>query len=387
MALLLLTALAQIERRGIEITQVDVEATMADDLAVVRLSVTMRNLDPGDGQADLTITLPREATVFELDSEGPFDADVEAVLPAIEARGEILDLIKRARKFGAGTRHGGSESPKLVREELRIEPMSAYVSPAPAPRPVHGAEPGRPVDTASTRKRDPQLLEKIGHRSYRLRVYPMESAVVYAMVSGDAAIEIARDAGSEQRADILFAVPLSIRVEAGTPLEWRTLELPLAIRGTYGREVAIPRADVRVLLPECERVVEVRGDGFEHGFAGERPALDATHRLDGGALTVAVRVAPATVVTGGGASHGPECDHFGEYDEDWVLACVEAGDRIRALSRKDRLSKAEVDEIEQLGASQKLVTRWTSILRVDSALYAAVGDEAPASAPERARRD
>lgn len=382
MALLLLTLL-QIERKGVEITQVDIEATLADELAVVRLAITMRNLDPGDAQADLTITLPREATVFELDSEGPNDPDVETVLPAIEARGEILDLIKRARKLDTGARHGPSTSPKIVRDELRIEPMSVYVPPPPPPRPVHGPEPGE-VRTVARGKRDPQLLEKFGARSYRLRVFPMESAAVQALVSGDSVYEIARDPGAEQRADVVFTVPLSIRAESGTPLEWRTLTLPLSIRGTYGREVAIPRADVRLLLPACERVIETRGAELTHGFAGKRPALDTT--VDG-TLSVSVRVAPARVVTGGGAAHGPECDHFGAFDEDWVLACVEAGERVRALSRKPKLSAVEVAEIEGLGASQKLVTRWTSILRVDSALYAAMGEAVPASAPERTRKE
>ena len=388
---------ASAQSRRLEITQVDLEATVVEELAVVRLSVTMRNWNTGARQADMTFLLPHGAVLLDLDSVGPLEADVETVLQSIEARRQILKLVSIARRLnkedrGHGGRRGTFPSPRIVKKELFEMALADYTPPPPPPSRRMG--PRRlTFTTAARRKRDPQLLEKVGYRGYRLRMYPMSSARAFVMRSPEGVFEISRTPGHEQRADLIFVQRLSVRPESGTPLEWRTLNLPLTIMGSHGRRLKVPPASVRILLSPCERFFSVRaaGRGLKIGTVDDRPAVDTTYALSDGTgaapLRVAMRVGPASVATGGGAAapHDARCNHSGGYDMRWIRSCLAASDRINRLARRARLKPEQVDEIMDLGRRHKLVTRWTSILRADSSLYEAWGKPIPPSAPDRVR--
>lgn len=294
-------------------------------------------------QADLALRLPPGAVPLDLDSAGPADPDVETVLPAIKARGHVLELVTIARRLNDQARRDEGRDTIAVR---RPRPAGGTVAVPRFPGP----------------KYDPQLLEETSLDRYRLRVYPIESGTVYALVSPEESVEIGREPGSPHRVDVTFVQKLT--ADAGL----RRMDWGVAISG---RRMKLPRGTLRLLLPACERFQDVTGAVGRPGVVSGRIAYEIDFDPAGGGakVTLGLRIGPAVVATAG-AGHGHEgCDHEAGYDVAWIREALEADARIDEMRRLPMLTPVQVKEIEETGVKYKLVNRWTSILRVDSNLY------------------
>lgn len=293
---------------GIEVTEAEMDVTIAGDVAIARVTAKFFNRDTEARTADLTFLLPKDAVVVELDGEGPFEIDSETVRPAVAARSEVLRLTSEAR------RRIGEEGRSDV-ERRRDRPPC-----------------------------EPQLLEKVGPRSYRLRVYPMLPRDVVVFERADGAVRDVRfEEPAMQRSDIYFI----------QRIEGASLDLSVGYQGTRQRLTDAPemRVTIRGISNADARArrLEKAGDGT------------LTTQLEaGGSLKLTWREATTAHV---GAVADPETP----YDLDWARACLTA---------------AAADD-EALALEHKLVTKRTSILRAESALYRALGWEVPAQAEER----
>lgn len=352
MIALLLSALA-VQSPGLEITDVDADVVIADDMAITRLTIVFTNWAVTDRQADITVKLPSDAVVMELDSEGPIEADVETVVDAVDGRAEILELVKVAREMRE------DETATVARR--REEPPPTPQRPLPPP-------PGRP-------SRDPQLLEKVGPTTYRLRIFPIVPEGFEVLERVDGTEVVTRTTGNAQRATITFVQPV------GTIDGWTHWDLPLAIWGSHGGRVEAPDANVRVHIPACRPAERVRAVGGRAEI-GADGVVAATLRVDDASpTTISLKLGYPTEVATGHSGH--DCDHSRGFDLDAIRDALAAHDRIEELRiRGTRLSDDEVAEVLLLGRERKLVTRWTSILLAHSRLYEILERPQPEQAPD-----
>jgi hypothetical protein len=352
--------LLALQQRGLEVTDLFAEAALDGDIAVVKLTLQMRNWEPSHRQADFTFRLPAGAVPLDLDSRAAADPDVETVLPAIAARRQVLELAETARRT-----HDHDPRLNTVVFSRPRQPVRQDSG--------HGS--------GSSRPRDPQLLEEAGTDTYRLRVYPIEPATVYVIASPGVRTEIGRDAGPPVEVQVTFAQRLRKPGHGdATEMDWG-----LRVGGSNGLAQKTPPGTMRLVLPPCLRFRQVAGAPGIQGTAGGRHVFEGP--LNAGRLTFTT--GPSVISTGGdlGRRDHAGCDHDGAFDMTFVREALEADARVDSLRALRRLTPDQVREAEELGRRYKLVTRWTSILRADASLYEARRKARPAQAPDRIDRE
>lgn len=355
---LLLTSLA-LQSPGLEITDVDADVVIADDLAITRLTVVFTNWAVTDRQADITVKLPSDAVVMELDSEGPIEADIETVVEATEGRADILELVKVAREMRERVTAAITRRREQVLTSAETEAIRRNQPPP--------------------RNRDPQLLEKVGPTTYRLRIFPIVPEGFEILERADGSTVVSRTGGNSQRATITFVQPVT------TGNGWTHWDLPVAIWGSHGRGVEAPDVDVRVRTPDCRPVERVRAFGGPAEIVAGL-VVAAMRAEDATPLTLSLKLGHPDKVATGHSGHDPACDHSRGFDLAAIHDALAAHERIEELrTRGGELSDAEVEEVFTLGRERKLVTRWTSILLAHSRLYEILDRPAPEQAPDRIR--
>lgn len=289
MTALMLLALMQgdiTHPKSVEVTGVKIRTTIVDDVAVTDVEVGVRNWLMVGRQADLTFQFPEGAIVVDLDSEGPLEFDIKTTHPQ-DGVHEEYDRLKTAAR-------------RIDPEKLR--------------GPRHFG-----VGIAIAAKRpDPQLLEKTGPCTYRLRIYPLppasESVHITETVENGTGILIdtkvddrVRTPGATQTSTIRFVH----RVERDGAR--RTLDFPFNVRGTQR-----PLAG----STDAEMVVEI--DGRPESI--RRRGGDVT--VDGAVVRTTLRDADAplrltwedrTVATGG--AREPQ-EYVAVVDDDTALLLV-----------------------------------------------------------------
>lgn len=324
--LLLALTLQQPPRIGVEITNLDLDAAIVGDVAVTRVTVELRSWSLAAREAELVLGAPEGAVIAEVDYGGAVNPDVEVAMEPGALKDQLIALRREAEKSAP---RGTVTNTMTVRE-------------GPARSTVARRDQGR-FQAHDTR--DPSMISKAGDRAFRLRFWPLMPASEDRnftlrpdgkMLNGGNPVKT-RTPGAPQRAVLYFVHRLR---ETDDGLVY---EFPLS---------------VQLQSPSAGRLPVFKTRGVVYGGEGTIDASDRPLKF-GRAEPVRWTVKPSE-------SHGDAATSaHPPYDMAWALDCLAALDdpaRARDL---------------------KVVTKGSSLLLADTALYKDLGRDVPANGPSR----
>ena len=318
---------------SVEVTGVRIRTTVVDDLAVTEVEVGVRNWLMVGRQADLTFSLPEDAVVAEIDSRGPLTVDIESVRTTATVHEDYEKLKSIARRKD--------------------------------PTDLRGPRNYGVTRVAVEKRPDPQLLEKTGPRSYRLRIYPLppasetvqiEQIEVRGDVIGTRVTARDRTPGATQTTTLYFVH----RVASDGPR--RSLDFPFRLRGTQKPLSGSVDAAVTLDLVGAPTSIRRRG-GREMSVTATETGATVETQLAAGDL--------ALRITWDESGHA-DVPAALPYDLEWARACLDAADRIREAGD-------DLELVRSLAIEHKLVTDQTALMLVHSVLY----ETPPESVPDR----
>lgn len=326
MAALLFALLAQ--RIGVEITNLEADASIDGDLAVTKVTIELRSWSLSPREAELWLGAPAGAVIADVDYGGAINPDVQVAMEPDEIRRELIVLRREAEKDvqrGAVTTTTTVLAPKTPARTTVVR---------------------RPPQQQERQTRDPSMISKSGDASFRLRFWPLapasedrqyvRSATGHWLNGGNA--RKTRTPGAPQRA-VLYVVHRLREVDGEL-----VYEFPLRLQSDAGRLPAFKTRGTAFSGVELVRgSMDERANPMKAGRADPIRWVFRPTEAHGDATT---------------SAHPP-------YDMAWAADCLAAAD--------------DPDRAREM----KVVTKGSSLLLADTELFEALGREAPANGPKR----